>query len=92
MEMITAVLAVRSPQPFLYAFREFGEQFGGDRFGSRRIHQGLGALRIDLRLIACGFQSGDAVGEIRIIEVCRSALDGSIETRQPLLGFGSLAA
>lgn len=91
--MVAAVAAALEADALARCLGEGADHLRGDGLGAGVVEQGLGALGIDLRLIADDLEAVDAVFQGRIVDVGHSRLNGVVDAPLPALaraGIGHL--
>ena len=85
--MIAAVAAAFEPDALAGGPGELAQHLRRDRLAPRVLKHGLGALGVDLGLIADGLEAVDAVLERRVVQVGDAHLDGVVEALEPGFRF-----
>jgi len=86
--MVAAVAAAIDAHVFTGRPGELGEHRRGDRLPGT-LKGGLGARGIDLGLIPCRLEAGDALPQIGVVQFGYAVLDGIVQPLEPRVGLGS---
>ncbi|WP_230959632.1 hypothetical protein [Erythrobacter donghaensis] len=87
--MVTAVTATRKTHPLASGLRELGKHPRGDGCLPCAFQHCRCAVCIDARLVANGFEAGNALLEVRIVQVGNADLDCIVKPLETKVGFGS---